>query len=165
MTSRQFRPPSPLNPDALINSADRAVNQAPPGGPSREEIHRAVSTSYYAVFHAITTSNADTRHGTPTNAAGANAWTSTYRAMRHTFAGNSLGQHLFTLSQTARLLATIFINLKNARETADYDPNRTVPFGDAIYWIANARAALTALQNLTTAERVTISNITLNGNP
>ena len=71
MTTAQFQPPSPLQPAALIDSADYAVNNPPPGGPSRETIHRAISTVYYAVFHAITASNATVQHGVPTNTAAA----------------------------------------------------------------------------------------------
>ena len=78
MTIGQFQPPSPLDPIALIDSADQAVNNAFPGGPSREVIHRAISTVYYAVFHAVNASNANVRHGIPTNAASAGTWTDTY---------------------------------------------------------------------------------------
>ena len=86
MTTGQLQPPSPLDPTALIDSADHAVNNAPPIGPSREAIHRAISTAYYAVFHAISAVNADARHGVPTNRTTAQAWTNTYRQMRHGFA-------------------------------------------------------------------------------
>ena len=53
MTTGQFQPPSPLDPTALIDSADHAINNTPPNSASREAIHRAISTAYYAVFHAI----------------------------------------------------------------------------------------------------------------
>ena len=165
MTTGQFQPPSPLDPTALIDSAYQAVNNAPPGGPSREAVHRAISTAYYAVFHAINASNADARHGVPTNATTVRAWTNTYRGMRHNFAAQSLGQHLFYLSQNARSLANYFTNLKTARETADYDPNRALTSGDANYWIGVARAALIALQAMTAADRRSVMNITLTGNP
>ena len=165
MTTGQFQPPLRLDPTALIDSADHAVNNAPPGGPSREAIHRAISTAYYAVFHAINASNADVRHGVPTNAATVQAWTDTYRQMSHGFATRSLRRNLFNLTHDARLLANHFINLKTARETADYDPNRVLTVGDANFWIGEARAALIALQAMTVAERQTFSNITLTGNP
>ena len=89
MTTGQLQPTSPLDPTALIDSADHAVNNAPPIGPSREAIHRAISTAYYAVFHAISAVNADARHGVPTNRTTAQAWTNTYRQMRHGFATSS----------------------------------------------------------------------------
>ena len=86
MTASQFQPPSPLDPTALIDSADHAVNNPPPLGASREAIHRAVSTAYYAVFHAICAINADVQHGVPTNPTTAQAWTDTYRQIRHNLA-------------------------------------------------------------------------------
>ena len=165
MTTGQFQPPRPLDPTALIDSADQAVNNAPPISPSREAIHRAISTAYYAVFHAISAINADVQHGVPTNPAAAQAWINTYRQMRHGFATRSLSQNLFSLIQDARHLTNGFINLKTARETADYDPNRVMTVGDANYWIGQARAALIAMQAMTAADRQTFSNITLTGNP
>ena len=81
------------------------------------------------------------QHGVPTNAATAQAWTNTYRRMRHGFATGNLGRHLFYLTYHARSLANHFTNLKIARETTDYDPNRILTAGDANYWIREARAA------------------------
>ena len=140
MTTSQFQPPVPLNATSLIDSADHAVNNASHAGPSREAIHRAISTAYYAVFHAINASNADIQHGIPTDQTKAQAWTNTYRRMRHNSAARSLRQCLFPLTQDARLLANSFMNLKVARETADYDPNRTMTAAEAHYWTGQARA-------------------------
>ena len=85
--------------------------------------------------------------------------------MRRGFATGHLGRHLFYLTPQARRLANHFINLRTARETADYDPNRMLTVGDANYWIGEARAALNALQAMSAADRRTFSNITLTGNP
>ena len=165
MTAGQFQLPYPLDPTALIDSADYSVNNAPPGGPSRETIHRTISTVYYAVFHAINASNANIRHGVPANATTAQLWTDTYRQMRHNRPTNSLRRHLFRLTSNAQLLANYFTNLKTARETADYDPNRVLTVGDANFWIGEARAALVALQAMTPTDRRIFSNIALDGHP
>ena len=165
MTSGQFQLPSPLDPTSLIDSAHHAINSPPHDGLSRETIHRAISTAYYAVFHAINASNADAQHGVPTNATTAQSWTNTYRKMRHSFASYSLSQHLFYLTGDARLLANKFINLKTARETADYDPNRALTAGEANFWNSEARTALIALQAMTANDRLAFSNISLTGNP
>ena len=165
MTTAPFQPPLPLQPSTLIDSADNSVNNAPPGGPSRETIHRAISTAYYAVFHAISASNADVQHGIPTNAASARDWTNTYRQMRHNFAARSLNNHLFHLTRDAQFLANSFTDLKAARETADYDPNRALTTAEANYWLRVARTALSALQAMTAADRQILRNITLTGNP
>ena len=162
MTTTQFQPPSPLGPTIRIDGADHAVNNAPSGGPSREVVHRAISTAYYAVFHA---SNAEVQHGIPTNAATAHAWTAAYRRMRHGFATGNLRRHLFQLTRDAQLLANHFTNLKNARETADYNPNRLLTIGDAKYRIGGARAAPVVLQSMSAADRRTFSDIALTGTP
>ena len=165
MTTGQFLPPMPLDPTAPIQSAEQTLHNAPSSGPSREAIHRAVSTAYYAVFHAVTASNANIQHGVPSNAATAQDWTNTYRQMRHSRATRNLARHLHSLPPNPRSLANRFINLKTARETADYDPNRTLTIGDAQYWIYEARAGLRSLQSMTAAERQTVCNITITGNP
>ena len=165
MTTGQFQPPGPLDPTALINSADHAVNNVPSGNASREAIHRAISTAYYAVFHAICAINADVQHGVPTSPATAEAWTNTYRQMRHRFATRSLSRHLSNLTQDAQHLTNGFIDLQIARETADYDPSKIMTVAEANYWIGEARAALIAMQAMTASERHTFSNITLTGNP
>lgn len=47
-------PSYPIEPDKLLNVADRlAPAQANPGRPPYTDHRRAVSTAYYAVFHAI----------------------------------------------------------------------------------------------------------------
>ena len=165
MTTTQFQPPWPLDPTIRIDSADHAVNNAFPSGPSREVIHRAISTAYYAVVHAVNASNAEVQHGIPTNSATARAWTATYRRMRHGFATRNLRRHLFQLTRDAQLLANHFTNLKNARETADCDPNRLLTTGDANYWTGEARAAPVVLQSMTSADRRTFSDMAQAGNP
>ena len=165
MTNTPFQPPSPLEPTALIDTADNAVNNTSSSDPSRETIHRAISTAYYAVFHAINASNATAQNGVPTNPATAQAWTTTYRHMRHNSAARSLKQHFFNLNPDTRILANSFINLKTARETADCDPNRALITGDANHWIREARNALIALQAMSAADRQILMRITLTGNP
>ena len=165
MTTASFRVPFPLQPAALLDSADNSVNNPGTASPSRETIHRAISTAYYAVFHAVNASNADVQHGVPTNTATAQAWTNTYRQMRHNFAATHLNQHLFRLAPNGRIVAKSFIDLKIARETADYDPNTVLTTGDANHWVLQARTALAMLQGMTQPERQTLTNITLTGNP
>ena len=163
MSTSPFQTPSPLQPTALLDSAQDSLINTSASAPTRETIHRAISTAYYAVFHAINASNADITHGGPTNPTTAQARTSTYRQMRHNSAASRLNNHFFSLSPNARLLANSFIALKTAREAADYDPNRILTAGHANYWIQEARSGLNALQSMSVADRQTISNITLTG--
>ena len=63
-----FPTPTPLDPPTLLVAAERSINNPPVGqAADRETIHRAVSTAYYSVFHAINASNADTLAAVPSN--------------------------------------------------------------------------------------------------
>ena len=91
------------------------------GQPSQEALRRAVSTAYYAMFHALTTSNADLIVGprTPDNES---EWVATYRSLQHYRAENPLHgwPHLF--SPPLRNFASIIGSIKRWREDADYNP-------------------------------------------
>ena len=119
-----FQPPAPLDPWALIDSVRDTLNQAAHGTPlSRETFHRAVSTAYYALFHALARNNADNIIGPPASPSMALDWIDAYRRMRHGYAAYQLRQHMSTLDRNGREFSIRFINLKTARETADYNPS------------------------------------------
>lgn len=158
--------PTPLDPPTLLAAAEYSINNPPSGqAADRETIHRAVSTAYYSVFHAINASNADARAALPSNRQNPGAWTDTYRDMRHGRAARYLQLNLRHLSGPGLRLTQNFGQLKTAREAAGYDPNTTIGLQAARQWLRRARAALAALNALSPAERVTLANITLHGHP
>ena len=67
------------------------------GAPSQEALRRAVSTAYYAMFHALATSNADLIVGNRSQSNRPN-WIAIYRSLRHFRAENPLNgwPHLFS---------------------------------------------------------------------
>ena len=67
MSTSPFQTPSSLQPTALLDSAQDSLSNTSASAPRRETVHRAISTAYYAVFHAINASNAGITHGGPTN--------------------------------------------------------------------------------------------------
>ena len=161
-----FQPPVPLDPWALIRSVRDTLNQAAhPMPASRETIHRAVSTAYYAVFHALARNNADNIIGPPANPAMALDWVDAYRRMRHGYAANQHQQYMFTLDRNGRDFSDHFINLKNARETADYNPNVFFNLTSASHWLNRAIAALNNLDAMRPTDKRTITNIVLYGQP
>ena len=88
---RNFQPPVPVDPHHLISSARLSLAAAPLGSPEdRATAHRAVSTAYYAVFHALNANNADAIVGTPTTQRMSEDWIRTYRSTRHRYAANHL---------------------------------------------------------------------------
>ena len=161
-----FQPPAPLDPWALIDSVRDTLEQASHGTPvSREIFHRAVSTAYYAVFHALARNNADNIIGDPTNPAMASDWIDAYRRMRHGYAAAQLQQHMFTLDRSGREFSEDFINLKAARETADYNPSAVFNLALARHWLNRAIAALNNLDAMSPTDKRRITNIVLYGHP
>jgi hypothetical protein len=60
--------------------------------PSPAELRRAVSTAYYAVFHALAHVCADRLIGSSNAASQGGAWGQVYRALEHGFARNACEQ-------------------------------------------------------------------------
>lgn len=56
------------------------------GRPQQVQLRKAISAAYYALFHALTQSNADTLIGASPQFRRLPAWTLTYRALDHGFA-------------------------------------------------------------------------------
>ena len=161
-----FQPPTPLDPWALIDSVRDTLNQAAHGTRvSRETFHRAVSTAYYAVFHALARNNADNIIGPPANLSMASDWVGIYREMRHGRAATRLQHHMSTLDRNGREFSEDFINLKNARETADYNPDAAFNLALASHWLNRAIAALNNLDAMSPTDKRTITNIVLYGQP
>jgi hypothetical protein len=76
--------------DDLIVTA-RRLARANPNRPRQADLRRAVSTAYYAVFHALARQCADRFVGTGHNRSRP-AWQQVYRALDHGFAKNACFQ-------------------------------------------------------------------------
>ncbi len=92
-------------------------------------------------------------------------WVDAYRRMRHGYAANQHQQYMFTLDKNGRDFSDHFINLKNARETADYNPNVFFNLTSASHWLNRAIAALNNLDAMRPTDKRTITNIVLYGQP
>lgn len=143
-----------LSPDHLLDQADRLI--APPGGgaPRQADLRRAISNSYYAVFHAIVTQTADDFVGKTNRASPRYALV--YRSIAHA----SLRKLCEDVKKTTlpekysmysprggfgadlSALATAVVDLQEKRHLADYDPLFRVSMSDAVAVIATGRAAL-----------------------
>jgi len=114
------RPPAPVDWRNLIWAGEDLLN--PPGGwPTEEHIRRAVSNSYYALFHALAASNANVLVGTPQDAVDEEAWTRVYRGLDHGKARRELQQLQGGLSVEAQYFADVFTLSQENRHLADYD--------------------------------------------
>ncbi len=99
--------------------------------PSPDSLRRAVSTAYYAAFHALANSNADCLIGTPTSPLLEHAWHKVRRGLDHTPARRNLEQDRPRFSPPVQEFIATFAALQNARHTADYDASRQFTLTEA----------------------------------
>ena len=133
----------------------------------QENLRRAVSTAYYAMFHTLANSNADTLIGTPPgNTDDAAAWNRTYRALEHGAARNRFrhaGQ-MALFPNEVREFGDVFIDLQRERNTADYNPDRTFTVSSTLRAIDHARQAIIRFHNAPPEIRRNLATYILFGN-
>ena len=123
------------------------------GRPQQMQLRKAISAAYYAMFHALAQSNADSLIGASPQFRRLPAWTQTYRALDHGFARSRMQSGLNTFAPAIRNFGLAFIYLQNWRHRADYDPNAEFTRYDAISLIDRAEAAITAFETSDPTER------------
>ena len=121
--------------------------------PPEDSLRRAVSTAYYAMFHALANSNADCLAGTANTTLSRHAWSRVYRGLEHRDAKRNLqrDQHLF--SQPVRVFVDTFVQLQAQRHIADYDPASTFTLSAAVNWIDRAEEAINDFMSVPMDER------------
>ena len=117
-----------MNPQELIAIARALVNGVISSGAtpaSQTELRRAISCAYYAMFHTLATSNANTLAGASQSGRQRWAWRQTYRAADHRPIRNKLsranlgGRFLVAIDY----FGAVFAVAQRARHSADYDPH------------------------------------------
>jgi hypothetical protein len=154
-----------LNPAHLFDQADGLAGSGV-GRPRQVDIRRAISASYYGLFHAVTTAAADQVIGQ--NNRSQPRYGLVYRSIDH----NRLRElckdvQKLTLPEKyrryapqggfgadIRTFAIAVVELQEKRHTADYDPMAQMKQSDAIVSTGTARAALTRFQSANSDERM-----------
>ena len=84
MTTPSAQTTAPVNWTKLIAAGRATLIPKPPDiQPAPAAIRRAISTAYYAAFHALTANNAEVLIDAPTDQLTADAWTRIYRGLNH----------------------------------------------------------------------------------
>lgn len=159
-----------LNPVHLLEQAERLLQ---PRGSKilvrHADRRRAISSAYYAAFHYILTAVADQFVGREESKSARYALA--YRSLDHNkleelckVASNEkidskskyakfIPKESFSVN--IRTFASLFIDLKEKRNSADYDPSHWVKIADARNAISAARSAITQFADAQEDERVT----------
>ena len=157
-----FQPPAPINWVELIAAGRATLIPHPPAAqPASGAIRRAISTAYYAAFHAIAASNADALIDPAHDQLTAEAWIRIYRGLDHNHAKTQLQRNRALLSADAQIFADLFRDLQNERHNADYNPRASLTARTATTWLNKAEAAIVDFLQTNQSERAAIAIITL----
>ena len=128
-----------------------------PGRPRQAMLRRAISTAYYAMFHALCQSNADTLVGDAATGSNAELWARTYRALDHRPAKNRLASYTSGGAPALSGFASLFGDLQSQRHDADYNPRRMFLRSQVIAIIDQAEAETQAFYNMPAPQRRTLA--------
>ncbi|MGU3283539.1 hypothetical protein [Methylobacterium mesophilicum] len=137
----------------LLGTA-RRLAKASVGRPRQSDLKRAISTAYYALFHALARDCADRLAGTGRDRPD-KAWRHTYRALNHGDARSACKQ-LRSLGFPNDLIRVgdVFQGLQVQRHSADYDPTHRVTRADALTAIAQAEDGIAKLEATASKDRI-----------
>ena len=146
-----------MNWQQLLELADMLTGQPLQEQTQDTYLRKAVSAAYYAMFHALANSNADTLVGSSPSVRSSQEWTRTQRALNHGTAKNQMSKstEMNAFDADIRGFADTFLALQPWRHEADYNPNPDRPFrlSETIQHVQRARAAIEAFQTVSAPER------------
>lgn len=148
-----------MNSDDLLRVAEglaRGALGSGRGRPRQVELRRAVSTAYYALFHALARCCADTLIGaTRSENRSQPAWRQTYRALDHAQAkgrcNNTEMMNRFPIS--IRAFGETFVEMQPQRHNADYDPEATFTRDRVLQLIDEASRVITLFNDADDKDR------------
>ena len=139
--------------DDLLALAHRLA-KASPSKPRQADLRRAVSTAYYALFHAMAKNVADTMVGVAKQHRSERAWAHAYRGLQHGDAKTACeAVRNINFPQAIKDCADAFVELQLARHAADYDPAHRLTRAAAILAVRKAEDAVRKLRSAAAKDR------------
>ena len=142
----------------LAGDSDTGRSQ---GRPRQAMLRRAVSTAYYAMFHALCNSNANLVAGLSADPPTREAWTRTYRSLDHGPARNRLAGARMFQGPAVQEFVSAFALLQEQRQNADYDPHSSYLRGQVVTLIDLAESATEGLMTTAAAVRRPLAAVVL----
>ena len=137
--------------DDLLDIARRLAEV----NPTQTDLRRAISSVYYAVFHAICQSNADTLVGDDPQDRDQLAWRQAYRALEHGYARQRCerARRETRFDVEVQILADYFPAIQHLRHQADYDPDKIFVQQEILSTVAEASARVDIFRSALPRER------------
>ena len=117
-------------------------------------MRRAVSTAYYALFHSLATSCADTLIGTNLISRQQVLWEQTYRTLEHGRAKERCARGMIGIfPQDIQSFAAQFVDMQSQRHDADYKPSAQFSQSEVLRLINESEIRITAFENTSADDR------------
>ena len=130
-----------MAPEHLLQMAI-GLAEANTGRPRRADLCRAVSTAYYAMFHCLARTCADSLAGRSRSVGNRQMWRRVYRAPEHRQARTRCENMPSSFPAGVLEFGQAFSVLQRKRHLADYDPDFLVRKSNVITAINDARNAI-----------------------
>jgi hypothetical protein len=147
------------NSDQYLNQAEHLIDLSPG---RQADLRRAISTAYYAVFHAVMKAAADAYIGRANEKS--TEYVLAYRHIEHAGLKNAcetIKRQSFAddgqpgqFNPDLRAFAGAVVELQARRHAADYDPSLYLYVLDARTVVATARDAVNRFRNLPSDQRL-----------
>ena len=121
------------------------------GRPRETNLRRAVSTTYYALFHCLAACCADMVVGGPGSNRSRPAWRQVYRALQHGAARQRCQRQnmIAKFPDEIQDFAKLFVDMQKKRHGADYDPDATATYApDMAFSKSNVIQDILASENV-----------------
>ena len=155
-----------MNPYDLIRIARHLATGGVSGNrgrPRQADLRRAVSTAYYALFHALSHCCADTLAGATPSHRRQSGWQLVYRSLEHGSARNRLGNQgeMRAFPPEIRNFGHRFAEMQRQRHLADYNPAESFSRSHVLQFIDQTEQAVTELERCSPAARRAFALYTL----
>ena len=130
-----------MDPEHLLQLATDLA-EINPRRPRRADLCRAVSTTYYAMFHCLARTCADSLAGRAGTVGSRPMWRRVYRAPEHGQARARCENMPSSFPDEVRQFGRTFAMLQSKRHLADYDPDYRIGKSEVTADIHRARTAI-----------------------
>ena len=140
---------SPANLIATARTLFNAASQETDAEQAQAHLKRAVSTAYYAMFHAVCANAAALLPGADSEPATAAAWLQAYRGPEHTHVRNQCRSAglMGPFPPEIRNFAQNIVQIQSHRNQADYNPLSDFSLSDVSEVIDDAERAISQLSS------------------
>lgn len=134
--------------------------------PSSSDLKRSISTAYFAAFHGLAQTCADSLIGEDPAERPNKAWVEVYRGLSHGTTKDSCAKAKnIEFPEEILGFSDTFVQLQHARKRVDYDPTCCPTLDEAAQWLAISEVSLNKLKEANPNSKLAFSTWVLISSP